>query len=223
MGGGYAHQTKGTPAALAAEINKMKVQIDALRRQIVNLGIQIDTVDGKLIIGSGRSLEVDGSLDVTGNTIIGGTLSLPNGIINNDALNAPVSPANAHADATNFSLTTTYHTVATATITVPTGYSRALVMAVGQVSATNSTTSPDYFYIGLKINGASVPGWAAQQDCPSSASWESTGSASSCGTAVLTGLSGSFTIVLQAATAFYGWAASSANTANIDATMLFLR
>lgn len=144
MGGGYSHQTKGTPQALAAEIRKLQTDLAALRRGLANLGIQIDTVDNELVIGAGRSLIVNGSetvggtLTVTGNTLIEGNLSVPNGSITNAFLQNPTSPAVASAVINSTNLTVAGANLATCTISVPSGFSQAQVLCIATVGNTRT-------------------------------------------------------------------------------------
>lgn len=49
-------------------------------------------------------LAVTGNADFTGNVHIGGTLDLPAGIINNDALSDPIVPGAYHSDIQNISI-----------------------------------------------------------------------------------------------------------------------
>lgn len=228
MGAGYSHQTKGTPLALAAEIRKLQTDLAALRRGMANLGIQIDTVDNELIVGAGRSLivngneTVSGTLDVTGNMIVGGTLSLPNGIINNAALENPIYPVALHATGTNFAWNTTMTAHATASTAVPSGFTSAIVYAVSSVSGINSTTSPDTIYAGINVGGL-ASGTATGSDAISSTSWNALASSYAPQAELLTGLSGTLSVTASGKTAFYTWASSPSNVANIDAIALFLR
>lgn len=232
MGGGYSHQTKGTPLALAAEIMKLKVLIDALRRSIANLGIQIDTVAKKLIIAAGRSLEVDGSLtvggsatvsgtlDVTGNTIIGGTLSLPNGIIDNAALANPVSFANGNADLNSTNLTVAGSDLAVVTIAVPSGFTSAEVSCfstLGNTRTAGAGAAPFYIQAWIQTSGAGSQ--VLGTDCMDGGST----SISAAWTAKLTGLSGSFQCGTWAAVdGTTGWASGKAN-AHTVVSATFLR
>ena len=187
----------------------------------------VTEVDGTLnVVGN---LDVTGTANFDGNTTIGGnaaitgTLSLPSGIINNDALSSPVKPVWSHADsgASSFAVTTTMTNRATATVTVPTVYTQALIMAAGQASAVNTTASLDTLYVGVSINGTDPPGWASGQDVGSSGFGGATSSVSG----VITGLTGggTFTIAARIRSAFAGWSANASNEANIDASVLFLR
>lgn len=226
MGGGYAHQTKGTPMALAAEINKMKVQIDALRRQIVNIGIQIDTVDNELIIGSNRSLVVNGSetvggsLTVTGNTVIEGNLSVPNGSISNAALQNPIYPVATYATARGFAVTTTQTTNCTATLTTPSGFTQCLLLGTADYTFYNAGSS-DVFAYGNCHPGSASPGYNSAADVPALLTVEVSNSAQN----LLTGLASGQNINVTA-TSYTGGGTLAASTdtwVNLAVIALFLR
>lgn len=55
--------------------------------------------------------------------------------------------------ATNFSLTTTQTVVASCVLTVPTGYTRALVLATGTVSGQSNAAGSDFLYATVGVNG----------------------------------------------------------------------
>lgn len=152
-----------------------------------------------------------------------GNLFLRPGTVNNDALVSPVSPFSVHADAQSFALSTTMTVKATATVTVPSGFSTALVMAVSQVTARNSTTVQDFLGVGIAIAGVVTPGWAASADALATASIHPVVTGTSAGTAFLTGLGSSFTVQTRAQSGGASWASDVFNTANIDAIVLFLR
>lgn len=212
MGGGYTHQTQGTPQALPALIKKLAQEIAALNRRISNIGIQIDPVAGELIIASGRSLVVNG------NTLIEGNLSVPNGSITNAALNAPVYPQIAHAQAANFALTTTATEYVRATISVPVGYSQALVFASISANARNKNTVQDFLGGYVDIFGKNSGLDSVADGSPG----YSIGIAN-CGSALLTSLGSSFWVRGMLYSGAKSWAADSFNAINVDAMVLFLR
>ncbi len=164
---------------------------------------------------------VNGSLTVNGPASITGTLSLPAGIIGNDALTSPISAYVSHVDASNFALGPGANVEKVrATISVPSGYTQALVNVVSTISATNSTSSTDNIYLQISINGTSV-GWSAEGSAPIGG----VGFAGKGAAKLITGLSGSFYIAALTSTNVGNWAASTGNqnAVNIDASVLFLR
>ena len=182
------------------------------------------TVSGDLIVGG--ELAVHGSAAFDGNTTIGGnaaitgTLSLPAGIINNDALTSPVYPFVGHAQGNNFTLSTTNTAKATLTVPVPAGYTSAMVTANAHVSAFNPTADSDYLYAVAWIQSDTTIGWSMPTTIPAGESAHTSQTA----TALLSGLGSSFTVKVATSTAFQSFASStSGNVCNIDATVLFLR
>lgn len=159
------------------------------------------------------------ALTADGNAIVN-TLYLRGGIIGNDALTSPVFPAKTHGDAQSFAIPHgTMTTVATATISVPSGYSSCLVFATSQVTGQNSTAAYDTLSVGITIAGVVVPGWAASMDVPAS----HVGTGTTAGSSLLTSLGSSFTVTARCQSLNANWASSIWNTANIDAIALFLR
>ena len=186
----------------------------------------VDPVTGAtLALLDASGLTVNGNAAFGGNTTIGGnlavtgTLSLPAGIINNDALAQPVSPKVAHGSGDSFGVTNgSGDVVATATVTVPAGFTRALVIAVASVSAFNTSASHDSLFASAIVDGGGS-GWLNPTDVEPSRLTTVTNAA----TALLTGLGSSFTVQALAATNTANWSAYGGNVANIDATVLFLR
>ena len=159
------------------------------------------------------SLTVGGSLDVTGPMVVGGTLSLPAGIIDNDALTSPTKSQMVQTDATNFALTTTYTTKVTSTITVPAGFTAAVIAITGRVLAfnTNSTGGADAAgadYLRARPSIAGVVGIPLPLVVAGSNS--SVVNVAPMAT-VLTGLTpgGTFTITVEVKSDYQSWAANA--------------
>jgi len=112
----------------------------------VDGGIIVDgseTVNGPLTINGATS--VTGNADFTGNVHIGGTLDLPAGIIGNDALASPLMAVNFYANADGFTVPLgTDTTIATASTTVPAGYTSLSVIATSTLFVYNPNTTSDY-------------------------------------------------------------------------------
>jgi hypothetical protein len=219
------------PTGLEDLLTELFQRLDRLEKQaVLATGGTITVAAGEVI----QSADFDGALPATAGTMgwgLGGsgasavfnTAVFRNGIIGNDALTSPVFPKSVHADGNSFSLSTAQAAKATATVTVPAGFSQALVMAAGQVTARNSTTSQDALAVGVMINGVQAPGWAAQEDALSTSTLHASASCTAVGTSLLTSLGASFTVQVRASSNIAAWAADSFNTANIDAIVLFLR
>lgn len=170
------------------------------------------------LVPSTNKLTVQGELDVTGPMVVGGTLSLPAGIIGNDALANPVNFGGIGFSSTAFTVTTSSTAVITRTITIPTGFTQAAIIGVSTAGAINGSTSAGYLYIQTVVNGGGgsvMPAYGGP-----SGGW-----AFVCASAMrtLTGLTpGSITVAtnLYASTA---WGSNAANIANLDVIALFSR
>lgn len=97
----------------------------------------------------GGELDVTGNATFSGNVAIVGTLQLPAGIIGNDALANPLTFVDAEGDLDGFAIPTAMTTMATAKIVVPAGFTRALVIASGNVVGFNGT--PDKVGISSRV------------------------------------------------------------------------
>lgn len=99
---------------------------------------------GSLRIEAGGNIEVDGDATFGGDTTVGGnmrvtgTLSLPAGIIDNAALANPLQMTEAEGDNDGFGIPTDSTVMASCQLTVPPGFSRALVVAAGTCTAYNA-------------------------------------------------------------------------------------
>lgn len=241
MAGGYQHNPKGSEG-VAKRIREIEAELRRLRAAITGIGIQIDPDTNTLVVPAGRSIRLDGGdmvADggdvVSGNFVHGSTgfkldgtsgtpefndLILRGGIIGNDALTAPVSPKVAHAQASNFSLTTTATQKVDLSIAVPTGYTQAIALATISATAVNTTSAQDTFCGYADVDYPGSPGGflAAADGAPNYA----IGIAHT-ETALPTGLSGTlhFRAMLQSLNA--PWSANAFNTVNLDALVLFLR
>lgn len=164
-------------------------------------------------------LEVNGDSVFNGEMSIAGALNLPAGIIGNDALTSPLSPQTAHADVADFALNTGPNVeMVRATVTVPDGYTKALVFASAAMANRNTTGAVDDMYVDCRINGV-VSGWSSQTAVMAG----QVGFAINVGTALLTGLSGSFYIAANASSWNAAWAVNPAAAINVDAIVMFLR
>jgi hypothetical protein len=165
-----------------------------------------------------NGIVVNGSMNVAGAMSVTGTLSLPAGIINNDALANPLNVGRTSGAATNFALTTSPQTFALATIPVPSGFTTALVFVVCTVGGINPNATSDFLYSSAIINGAlsnEVFGYV-------SASGGSV-AVTTAKSDILTGLSGGSVSVAVSIHAGAAWTANSANRAYVEAQAVFLR
>lgn len=176
-----------------------------------------ETVNGPLTI-NGASV-FNGNSDINGSMFINGPLHLQPGSIENDALTSPLSAQTAHADVSDFALNTGANAeMVRATVAVPAGYTKALVMASASLGNRNPNAFVDDMYVDCRINGA-VSGWSSQTSVIAG----KVGFVVNVGAALVTGLSGSFYIAANASSGTTPWAANGAAAINVDAIVLFLR
>jgi hypothetical protein len=192
------------------------------------------TVDGSLIVTG--DLEVSGNAAITGplavhgtaafdgattiggNAAITGTLSLPAGIIDNEALTSPVELGNASGGSNGMAINVADTDLATATIPVPAGYSQALVFLMVTTSAVNNTASLAGLYIQAVINGTPTRLMGAI-----ATPGNGTATLSTAKSDTLTGLSGGTISVAARVRCDNGWAANASNRAYSEAIVVFLR
>jgi len=180
-----------------------------------------ETVNGPLAI-NGRT-DVAGDATFTGNLTVGGTLSLPAGIIGNDALVSPVFTAAGYGDAYEFAVPSGETTVATATIPIPAGYTKATVTGIGAIYLYNSATTGNYGYGRVYVDWPSGPSnFGAKIPFALGANGGS-GNSSPNRLVEKTGLSGGTISVRLVADSDSGVPAHSANQATINALVLFTR
>lgn len=87
----------------------------------------------------GGNTDISGTLAVTGNATFSGDLAVPNGSITNDALQNPLAYRAGIANNESLVIGTTEATVTQFTITVPAGFTSALVVASAQLGVFNSS------------------------------------------------------------------------------------
>jgi len=103
------------------------------------------------------TLDVSGNAEFTGNVRIGGTLELPNGSVSNAALVSPLFTSSGYGDAYGFAVPAGETTVATATIPIPDGYTKATVTGIGAIYVYNSATTGNYGYGRVYVDWPSGP------------------------------------------------------------------
>lgn len=200
----------------------------SLVRDIADLRRRIDDSTAQVLRMAGLRAEpgallVEGALNVTGPMTVGGTLSLPAGIIDNDALANPVavaSPGWAHNN--GYALPTAAGQVVQASITfiVPSGFTQALIYAGVTDTGVNSTTSAASMISKLNISGTSGQGFDSAA-IPAG----SRGFCAANWAMLLTGLSGGSVIVVSSSpyASNATWAANSYNQTTLNAFCIFLR
>lgn len=193
-------------------------------------GTRVSAEDVTEVSGQMQSADFDGDL-ATGNAgtkgwalnafrAAFGELFLRPGSVENDALASPVKPQGIYTVAQNFALATTDVAVTSQTITVPAGFTSAVISVVGRVYATNPNAAYDYLVIVSKISGtggANLPllvgasGGSGINVSPYSR--------------VLTGLTsgGTFVVEVRAYVSIANWAANAQNTAELSGTIHWFR
>jgi len=206
--------------ALVRDVKDIKRDIQQLAAANPLGAAGIRAVDGGIVVEGSET--VNGPLVINGPATITGTLSLPAGIIGNDALQAPVYPAVYHADIQNISITSGPNVeILGADVAVPAGYTQALVSLTITMNMTNNSASTDLAYVGANINGTS-PGWASV----ASATVGQAISLNNTVVALVNGLTGggTFRLTGKASSGSNTWpAAGTSNVMNVDATVQFLR
>lgn len=134
-------------------------------------------------------------------------------------INAQLAPVSDQVSNINFNVNPGPNTpILSTTISVPSGYSRALVYATSTLSAYNNTATDDTLYITTRINGA-VVGWANSTSVNSA----KFGSVSMSSTALLTSLGSTFGVTSAASTDNVVFSAADYNTTNLSVMVIFLR
>jgi hypothetical protein len=141
------------------------------------------------------------------------------GSLGNDALTSPVVPQGVYFTNGSFALTTTPTVISTRTITVPSGFTTAVVSVIGRLYAVNPNAGGDWLYARTLISGfvnVQLPLWV-----PASGF---SGFNVSPFSQVLTGLTpgGTFAIALEGHTAAAGWALDLSNTTEVSGTINWL-
>lgn len=110
-----------------------------------------------------RKLVVEGELLVTGDTRIEGTLSLPAGIIDNEALANPVRYDSGFANSVDHpTITTSEQALATFSIPVPEGFTKALVICIAQLGVRNTSGSSSAAACRVYVH-TDGPEWSARR------------------------------------------------------------
>jgi hypothetical protein len=210
------------PGSIAGQIpagdDALIRRIQDLERAMRELAAQNPLATAGLV-PSPNLLTVNGGLNVNGAMAVTGTLSLPAGIIGNDALTSPVTPGVVYASATNFAVTTTETAIIAGYSTVPSGFTQAVISLTGRIYAVNGTAASDYLFGKTTI--ATHYGYGL----PSQVAAGGTNINVSPFAYIVTGLTGGSTIpiTLTAKSQTANWAANGANTAEIAGSILWFR
>jgi hypothetical protein len=175
------------------------------------------------------SLTVGGSLDVTGPMVVGGTLSLPAGIINNDALTSPVVADIVNLTNTGFTVPAnpTWGNAVSTTITVPPGCTQLLATCTAEAYAINPNTTGgsngtggDILDCRVLLNGSASAGYGIGLSGSNGFT-----SSSSSGSFHFSGLTpgATLSIATQVLAVYQAFGSNVDNKATINATLIWLR
>lgn len=157
----YPRQATNGVDALVDRIDRSMNELREMRNNLLSTaGIKV-TPEGLTVE---RSLDVNGELLVTGATRIEGTLSLPAGIIDNEALANPVTFASNFGDSEGFGTpASAWLEVASTTIVIPAGFAKLQFTSFGMVNGTNSTGSTQNMYVRIKRTVDGAGNYTSQQ------------------------------------------------------------
>lgn len=207
----------GDEGWIGRKLQELEQQLNQLRaaNPFAAMGIE-PKADGTNFDGF---VNVNGEMTINGPAKITGTLDLPAGIIGNDALANPIQMETSTNYLSNYAIGTTSTVRASLTLTVPPGFTQAVIIANPTGMGQNSTATADYLYVQAIIKGipggelytAAGPGLAVGVPSPVHMT--------------LYGLTDGEEITVSVATrtGFATWAAAPGNQANIYATAIYLR
>lgn len=186
---GPARQNSPDPFAdLVSRLQAMQREMSDMTTSLLkSAGIRVApegmTIESGLeVLGSlnvSGPLSASGDLDITGdatfsgdttiggNAAITGTLSLPAGIIDNEALASPLTQRSGYGNSSNFGLSDVPPDpkLAMFSVTVPSGYTKASFIAEGAAGVNNTLGSSNYAYLRVF---ADYPGgsstWGTRQN-----------------------------------------------------------
>lgn len=162
---------------------------------------------------------VEGYQTVNGPATFTGSLDLPAGSVQNDALANPVQIDTASNGVDGEAITTTSTVRASVALTVPAGMTQAIVLTTATGMGENSTTASDYLYVSAVVEGINggelYTSAAAGLGASLAAPFNTT----------LTGLTDGqeITVGVATRTGTAAWDASTANQASIAVTVMYLR
>lgn len=222
--------TETTPAQKHNDLRRTVEQLTSARRlQSASIG---KPENGQIFLASDgqrfvdaegieriRFNTADGAANFDGPVSIQGPLTLRPGSIENDSLASPIATGSAGLTQQGFALTPTRAVFAQQSVTVPPGYTQAMVMNGVSGNGWNGTSKSSYMYVSSVINGVSGGEVAAPVSGPGMAV------ATAFGIRTLSGLTAGATISVGVAMRVDGdsWGAFPSNTANTNALVLFLR
>lgn len=198
--------------------------VDALMNRIKKLeGLVAELTKGSPLRQAGMGVS-PGQVDFDGNVVISGTLSLPAGIIDNDALANPLAFSADSANGDGFAIPLAETTVASRTLLVPAGFTTAVVQGIGSVFGMNTSAALDYLFARVYIDWPGGTAAGRQLITPLTAS-NGSGSLSVNRQQVITGLTAGQPVTVRIAvkSSFTGLPAAPQNGASINVMATWAR
>lgn len=143
--------------SLQAQLNELKGAAP-LRAAGVHAAPDGLTVDSSLTVGG--DLTANGDTVIGGNATITGTLSLPAGIINNEALANPVTYRSALGGEDGFAITTSPVERGFADIIVPAQFTETVYTVLGSCNVLNNSAATQYAYLESFMEVVETGAWA---------------------------------------------------------------
>jgi hypothetical protein len=210
-----ASQFAPTSRGLDALFDRL-ARVEVLLRQLTGANI-LSAAD---VFASKTGLTIAGELLVTGAMRVQGTLSLPAGIIDNDALAQPVVPSAFNSSSSGFAMGGAWETKAQVALAVPDGFSRAVVLANSAARVANTSGLAARSVWGRTVIG----GFAGFQTETAGVNASIIGSVTSNHTMLLTGLTaGAQLVVATQVFTSAAWAADVNNSAGVNGVVFWLR
>lgn len=150
-----------TPPGRSEDYPSKPQGYDRLLGELRDIRTRLSDLPHGLLRAAGISVTPEGmtigsALTITGDTRIEGTLSLPAGIIDNEALANPIAHRSTWDSVSNFALPNAWTDYVSVSLTVPPGFTRMQFNAIGVVEGRNDTGSTQYLLtrIWRGVNGA---------------------------------------------------------------------
>lgn len=231
--------TRGSgPSLQGPRVNNNPDPLSEYARRLTDLRRQMNDLTGSILKSAGidvapdgmtinsaldvlGSLDVNGPMTVTGDAVFSGDLAVPNGSITNDALANPILPEPISGTGSGFATAASaWETKASDTLVTPAGFTRALVIANGGMTLTNTTGLAARSFVARTVIGSST-GFQVRVSNIDVSMIASTGANH---TALISGLTegATFTVGTQVFTNA-AWPGDSNNQAGVNGVVLWLR
>lgn len=195
-------------------LDRLVSHLHGVRRELADL-------PHGLLKQAGITVEPD-TIRFGGNVAIEGTLSLPAGIIDNEALANPISTGTGFGDADGFSIAAADSNVCSFGLVVPAGYTKALVTALGVAFCYNDSGTFTYMRARVFIDSPGASTWGRRLIAPVQDGSSNTLAVNK--QAVISNLNGGEVLTCRLVmSSDFATLNSGSNGASINAVALFLR